>query len=113
MEFRGIATACTVATREAPSMIAYGVPTSEAILMRSLGVPRSVGASLGNRFKRVEQGGAPTPMSRLQQARAWLASSPDDLWQDIARESNRPLDGNRMGQVWQTIMGTSTKVGDA
>ena len=83
--------------RSVPSMIYYGVPTVEAVLMRSLGVPRSVSVSLGRRFQQAAPGAAPAP--RLQQARAWLAASPDRLWQDVSRESNSPMDGQRMRQV--------------
>jgi hypothetical protein len=93
--------------RSVPSKIYYGVPTVEAVLMRSLGVPRSVSVVLGDRFKQAAPGDAPAP--RLQQARAWLTAASDDLWQDVAREAGSPMDGQRTRRVWSIITGIQPK----
>lgn len=94
--------------RAVPSMIYFGVPTVEAVLMRSLGVPRSVSVSLGNRFQQEESNGNSAP--RLQKAREWLSDSSDGLWREVARESNSPMDGIRMREVWRIITGNQARL---
>ena len=89
--------------RSVPSMIYFGVPTIEAVLMRSLGVPRSISVAMGNRFK-VEAVDA-EPVPRLQKARAWLERSTAETWQEVANESKLPMGGRRMRDVWHIITG--------
>jgi hypothetical protein len=84
-------------------MIYFGVPTFEAVLMRSLGVPRPISVALGKRFTVEETGAAPAP--RLQKARAWLEQSSDTTWQEAAYESNLSMDGKRMRDAWRIITG--------
>lgn len=93
--------------RSVPSMIYFGVPTIEAVLMRSLGVPRSISVAIGKRFAAEAEAIEPAP--RLQKARAWLERSSSQTWQEVARESNLPMDGNRMRQAWCIITGNPPK----
>ncbi len=90
--------------RTVPSMIYFGVPTVEAVLMRSLGVPRSVSVSLGRRFADAPADTQSEP--RLQRARKWLENSSPDLWQEATRQSNVPMDGKRMWKAWRIITGS-------
>ena len=87
-----------------PDMIYFGVPTMDAVLMRSLSVPRSISVALGERFVSEPQHSEPAP--RLQKARAWLEQSSPELWQEVARERNLPMDGKRMRDAWRIITGT-------
>ena len=91
------------AIRSVPSMIYFGVPTIEAVLMRSLGVPRSISVVMGKRFTLEATDAEPAP--RLQKARAWLEQSSAETWQEVAKESNLPMDGRRMRDVWRIITG--------
>lgn len=91
------------AIRSVPSMIYFGVPTIEAVLMRSLGVPRSISVAMGKRFTVEAEEAEPAP--RLQKARAWLERSSAETWQEVANESNLPMDGKRMRDVWRIITG--------
>lgn len=97
--------------RMVPSKIYFGVPTTEAVVMRSLGVPRSVSVSLGQRFQQAE--GANTAEPRIQRARKWLAECSDETWKEVARESNLSMDGKRMRQVWRIVTGTPAEAGSA
>lgn len=90
------------AIRSVPSMIYFGVPTIEAVLMRSLGVPRSVSVAMGRKFTEATDA---EPAPRLQKARAWLERSSAETWQEVAKESNLPMDGRRMREVWRIITG--------
>lgn len=89
-----------------PSMIYFGVPTVEAVLMRSLGVPRSMSVRLGHRFR--EQSNKRDLAPRLQRARKWLAETSAEVWQEVARESNVPMDGKRMRDAWGIITGSQS-----
>ncbi|MDQ7789485.1 MAG: hypothetical protein RDU41_05460, partial [Clostridia bacterium] len=91
------------AIRSVPSMIYFGVPTIEAVLMRSLGVPRSISVAMGKRFTVEAKEAEPAP--RLQKARVWLERSSAETWQEVASESNLPMDGKRMRDAWRIITG--------
>ena len=90
------------AIRSVPSMIYFGVPTIEAVLMRSLGVPRSISVAMGRRFTEVTD---TEPIPRLQKARAWLEQSSAETWQEVASESNLPINGRHVQDVWRIING--------
>jgi hypothetical protein len=92
-----------VAIRSVPSMIYFGVPTIEAVLMRSLGVPRSISVAMGKRFSVEATDTEPAP--RLQKARTWLECSPAETWKEVVNESNLTLDGKRMQDAWRVITG--------
>jgi len=89
--------------RSVPSMIYFGVPTIEAVLMRSLGVPRSISVAMGNRFAGEANEAEPAP--RLQKARTWLEQSSAETWQEVASNSNLAMNGKRMRDVWHIITG--------
>ena len=91
------------AIRSVPAMIYFGVSTIEAVLMRSLGVPRSISVALGKRFEAETKATEPAP--RLQKARTWLERSSAETWQKAASESNLPMDGHRMRDAWRIISG--------
>lgn len=91
------------AIRSVPSMIYFGVPTIEAVLMRSLGVPRSISVAMGKRFWTEAIDAEPAP--RLQKARKWLERSTAETWKEVANESNLTLDGQRMQDAWRVITG--------
>jgi hypothetical protein len=93
--------------RSVPSMIYYGVPTVDAVLMRSLGVRRSLSVGLGNRFRQQVSAGVSAP--RLQQARTWLAATSDALWQQASQEAESPMDGRRIRRVWEIVTGSETE----
>ena len=93
----------TVESRSIPSMIYFGVPTVEAVLMRSLGVPRSISKELGKRFAKETVNDNQVP--RLQKARTWLENSHPSIWQDAAKQSDMPIDGQRVHDVWRIITG--------
>ena len=86
-----------------PSMIYFGVPTIEAVLMRSLGVPRSISKELGQQFARETEKDNQVP--RLQKARIWLENSPPETWQEAAIQSSMPMDGKRVHDAWSIITG--------
>ncbi|MDR1870951.1 MAG: DEAD/DEAH box helicase [Deltaproteobacteria bacterium] len=93
--------------RSAPSMIYFGVPTIEAVLMRSLGVPRLISVAMGNRFRLDATDSLRAP--RLQKARAWLEQSLTETWREVAEESNiQHMDGERMRDAWRVISGNHT-----
>jgi len=89
--------------RSVPSMIYFGVPTVEAVLMRSLGVPRSISVAMGSRFASEEDKAEVAP--RLQKARTWLERTSPDIWREIVQASNLPMDGKRMQDAWLIITG--------
>jgi hypothetical protein len=44
-------------------------------------------------------------MPRLQKARIWLEQSSTEIWQEVASESDLPMDGRRIRNVWRIING--------
>jgi len=88
--------------RSIPSMIYYGVPTVSAVLMRSLGVPRSMSVALGSKFS-AETEIQPGP--RLQKARSWLASTPSETWSQLANEMGLAVEGKVLHRAWSIISG--------
>lgn len=89
--------------RSVPAMIYYGVPTVEAVLMRSLCVPRSISVQLGERFALDMDKELETP--RIQKARKWLADCPPKTWHDVAMEAGVSISGERMQRIWSIISG--------
>jgi hypothetical protein len=89
------------ALRTVPAMVFYGVPTVHGVLMRALGVPRSIATPIGDRFKAEDPGG-PTP--RVTRARKWLEEQPPSAW-----EKSRPLGATMSGEdyhrVWRVLNG--------
>jgi hypothetical protein len=91
------------AIRFVPSMIYYGVPTVEAVLMRSLGVPRSVSVNFGKKFMQEENKEDTAP--RIQKARRWLDETSSEDWQTAVKQTNVKISGKRLQQAWRIITG--------
>ena len=89
--------------RFVPSMLYYGVPTVEAVLMRSLGVPRSVSVSLGEQFVRAGKREANVP--RIQEARQWLERASAETWNAAVANAGTRMDGDRLQTAWRIITG--------
>ncbi len=90
-----------------PSMIYYGVRTSEAILMRNHGVPRSVSVEMGKQFAAEENKDDST--AKLIKARRWLEQSSTETWQGAVQRAEVSIDGVRMHQAWCVITGQHEK----
>jgi hypothetical protein len=87
-----------------PSMIYYGVSTVDAVLMRSLGVPRSVSMELGSQFA-AENTTVSRP--RCQSARKWLEKSGVAIWRTAAEKAKLPIKGDSLYAAWRIITGQS------
>ena len=92
--------------RSIPSMIYFGVPSVEAVLMRSLGVPRCISIALGHRFTIETTKDKQVPI--LQTARTWLEESTPEIWQEAANQTNLVMDGKRVRDAWCIITGNYT-----
>jgi hypothetical protein len=94
------------AIRFVPSMIYFGVPTVEAVLMRSLGVPRSISVEFGHEFaaayKNLEKN-----RPRIQVAREWLEKCPASMWNRSTQKANISISGDRLRAAWRIITGKS------
>jgi len=91
------------AIRSIPSMIYFGVPTVEAVLMRSLGVPRSVSVHFGDQFIKNED--KENQLPRIQKARQWLDKTSSDVWQTAVDQTGIAISGERLQQAWRIITG--------
>lgn len=82
-----------------PSMIYYGVNSSEAVLMRSINVPRSIANELGDLFVNEND------LSKASTAKAmhWLESLHDEGWNSIS--SSKKLSGEEYKKVWTILNG--------
>jgi len=91
------------ALRSVPAMVFYGVPTVNAVLMRSLGVPRSIAVPLGDRFL-AEGSAADSP--RVFRARQWLKDQPSEIWEE-AKPATARMSGRDYRRVWRILNGMS------
>jgi hypothetical protein len=89
------------ALRSVPAMVFYGVPTVNAVLMRTLGVPRSIAVPLGDRFA-AEQSGGVGP--RVVRARTWLKDLPSETWEEVKPAAAR-MSGDDYSRVWRILNG--------
>ena len=87
--------------RTLPAMVYYGVQTVPGVLMRSLSVPRTVAAPLGERFVR-ETASQAGP--RLPRARRWLEQQSAATW-DAVRPSSAAMSGDDYRRVWRVLAG--------
>lgn len=89
------------AFKSVPAMIFYGVPTVNGVLMRTLGVPRSIAVAMGERYsdenRRMEG-------PRVSRARNWLERQPAEVW-DEARSPGARLSGQDFRTVWRVLNG--------
>lgn len=87
--------------RSVPAMVYYGVPTVNAVLMRALGVPRSIAVPLGDRFAAQHQA---IQGPRISRARTWLKGLPADVW-NACRPAQARLSGEDYRRVWRILNG--------
>jgi hypothetical protein len=90
--------------RTLPAMIYYGVDTMPGVLMRTLGVPRSVAVRLGERFEREAATGQGP---RLRRARTWLEQQPPATWEAV-RPTQAPLSGQDYWRLWRVFNGAES-----
>jgi len=83
-----------------PSMIYFGVNTLEGVVMRNLGVPRSIANSIGERFRRETGDEVPS----LIKARKWLKDADVRTWEQCAPSQSR-LTGWEYRKIWQIMNG--------
>lgn len=91
------------ALRSVPAMVFYGVPTVNAVLMRSLSVPRSIAVPLGERFAAEGTAG---DGPRVVRAREWLKDLPTERWEE-AKPATSSMSGNDYRRVWRILNGMS------
>ena len=89
------------ALRSVPAMVFYGVPTVNAVLMRTLAVPRSIAVPLGDRFSAEQEGGAGPRVSR---AREWLTNLPSEAWEEVKPATAR-MSGDDYRRIWRVLNG--------
>lgn len=82
-----------------PSMIYYGVNTSEAVLMRSINVPRSIAKELGDLFAREND----LAKASTSKAMNWLERLNTDGWDRIS--TSKKLTGEEYKKVWTILNG--------
>ena len=87
--------------RTVPAMVFYGVPTVNGVLMRTLGVPRSIAVPLGDRFAAEQSGGAGP---RVGRARAWLRNLPSEAWEEVRPGAAR-MSGDDYRKIWRVLNG--------
>ncbi|MFP4166827.1 MAG: DEAD/DEAH box helicase [Opitutales bacterium] len=92
--------------RSIPSMIYFGVPTVEAVIMRNLGVPRSLSQAFGSKF-RAEGDADNKTVPRIQEARLWLNEASAEKWQTMASESGVRMSGDHLKKAWNVITGNN------
>lgn len=86
--------------RSIPSMIFFGVNSIEGVVMRNLGVSRSIANSLGERFR--QETGDETPS--LIKARSWLKEIDERIWEQCVPSGSR-LNGPEYKKIWQIMNG--------
>jgi hypothetical protein len=89
------------ALRSVPAMVFYGVPTVNGVLMRALGVPRSIAVSMGDRFAAEDRGGS---IPRVSRARTWLREQESEVWHACTPPQAR-LSGEDYQKVWRILNG--------
>ncbi|MGR6114964.1 DEAD/DEAH box helicase [Aeribacillus composti] len=82
-----------------PSMIYYGVNSSEAVLMRSSNVPRSIAEEMGQMYKNSHD----IKLASSVSATAWINSLKDEDWNKIS--ANKKLSGVEYKEIWKKLNG--------
>jgi len=85
-----------------PAMIYYGCNTVEGVLMRSLGVPRSVCVPLGEAY-RTSQASGLAENTRIGKARHWLGDVDSHTWDEAAGSGK--LSGRDYRNLWKILNG--------
>jgi hypothetical protein len=86
--------------RSVPAMIYFGVDTLEGVVMRNIGVPRSVAKQMGESFKQSTGDDVPT----ITKARTWIKSQDSGLWNTCAPPGSI-LSGDDYRKIWQISNG--------
>ena len=86
--------------RSVPAMIYFGVDTLEGVVMRNIGVPRSVAKQMGQSFKQSTGDDVPT----IIKARTWIKSQDIHVWNSCA-PSGGILSGNDYRKIWEISNG--------
>lgn len=86
--------------RSVPAMIYFGVNTLEGVVMRNLGVPRSIANSLGTIYKDETKNTVP----KIHDARTWLKNTDVQIWDRCAPKYSK-LTGDEYHKIWQIING--------
>ncbi|MEU6141435.1 DEAD/DEAH box helicase [Streptomyces sp. NPDC047081] len=86
-------------TTHAGPMVFYGVPTTDAVVMRMGGVPRTAATTLGSRWR--AEGGTRESFSEL---REWISSQSTSDWAQ-ALPSNSRLSGGECRLLWSALAG--------
>ncbi|WP_191566575.1 DEAD/DEAH box helicase [Metabacillus idriensis] len=85
--------------RNLPSMIYYGVNSSEAVLMRSSNIPRSIASEMGRIFKENHD----LSEASTTKATSWLKELTDEQWERVS--ANKKLTGSEYKKVWNVLNG--------
>jgi superfamily II DNA/RNA helicase len=86
--------------RSVPAMIYFGVDTLEGVVMRNIGVPRSIAKKMGESFKQSTGDEIPT----ITRARNWLKEFEFKAW-DECRPQDSDLSGEDYRKIWQISNG--------
>lgn len=86
--------------RAIPAMIFFGVNSLEGVVMRNLGVPRTVAKTLGELCK-AETG---SEIPSIQSAKSWLEGQDFNTWEK-ATPVNSPLSGKEYKKIWEIMNG--------
>lgn len=86
--------------RSVPAMIYFGVDTLEGVVMRNIGVPRSVAKQMGESFKQSTGDDLPT----ITKARTWIKSQDSQIWNQCAPRDSI-LSGEDYRKIWQITNG--------
>lgn len=95
-----------VAARSLPAMLYYGCSSPEAVLMRTLSVPRPIAENMGRQYRSNE---AEKNWVRRSRAREWLEKAPMKTWNN-ARPSGSPLSGADFQNVWRLMNGFEPEI---
>lgn len=86
--------------RSIPAMIYFGVNTVEGVVMRNIGVPRSIANLLGERFKQESS----EEMPSITKARNWLRKIDEGVWNECVLPHSR-LSGGEYKKIWEIMNG--------
>ncbi|WP_077701902.1 DEAD/DEAH box helicase [Virgibacillus dokdonensis] len=82
-----------------PAMIYYGVNSSEAVLMRSTNVPRSIATDMGRMYMETNK----LTEASSTSATNWIASLEDEEWDKVSK--GKKLTGQEYKDIWQILNG--------
>lgn len=82
-----------------PAMIYYGVNTNEAVLMRSVSIPRSIANELGSLFASENN----LSTSSTSEAMQWLKNLNEEKW--IRASISKKMSGEEYKKLWAKLNG--------